>query len=425
MVVDAEAAANGGIGPRLPGKSQARKKRTKYICLQGFPAIGVRRGKPQSAQTTRGVGNRRVKEHLVAVNFIPSMADIVAEPDIDGEVGAHLVIVLNEHLRVLHARSVLRRDGGVPVVRETEQEVGITEAGGPAAGSCACIPTRRACRAIGARNGPLRRVPTVETHASGVDVTPICVVLTEEQKLSAKMKDVLAADHRHDIRRIEVTLFVVRVACRADPRIVRETADAGKLVGLAKLPADHRGIAFIQGGIGVVGDGPGVTHSGFIDHGRANIPHIRNLIGIFIRKSELATQRAGREVAEVGSRICLHPHGIRDPVVRRDVIIQTASVRSKRVGIRQACVPVVLKHAGGRVYSSRLDCSEGWVARSSRIVGLDGVSHRIDHAGGYRVHVRAGFAVFRCKRLSHRIGVAQRIVGNGLSRWVVKRSRNR
>src|SRR5271169_1945001 len=86
--------------------------------------------KPRGAQRVgRRVHDRGIKGGNVPGNFVPAVVNLVAKTKVEGQVGPHLEIVLNKHLRALEASAILRTNACVPTVDIAQQEVSIFKAG--------------------------------------------------------------------------------------------------------------------------------------------------------------------------------------------------------------------------------------------------------------------------------------------------------
>ena len=131
-----------------------------------------------------------------------------------------------------------------------------------------------------------------------------------------------ASDHRDHIGKVEDLLLLngVDIGSEAKATVPGNTGGR-KIVSLRKLPSKLRRKAMIQGLIHVVIELVGITHSGFIHHAGADVPHIGNLrviaVLVVIRAADRAYTHTGKKVGEVALGI-----GNDQPVARRDVVIQ-------------------------------------------------------------------------------------------------------
>src|SRR6185437_9154637 len=126
---------------------------------------------------------------------------------------------------------------------------------------------------------PLLRVLTGKLHGSGIGVAPCRRIIAVYEQFAAKVQDVLAADHRHNIRRIKYMLLVNRVALGLNPRIrigIGEL-DSRNRVCLGELPPKLRGVALAQCQVLKEVALPGVTQSRFVNSPWTDIPNIRHL----------------------------------------------------------------------------------------------------------------------------------------------------
>ena len=106
------------------------RKVIEGICLKGSAAIRMSAPIPHGAQRIScRVHYRRIEAVDIAMGFIQSMGDLVAQTEVQGQIRADLVIVLDEDLRRLQPRSVLGYDPCVPVLCQAQQEVCIIQAG--------------------------------------------------------------------------------------------------------------------------------------------------------------------------------------------------------------------------------------------------------------------------------------------------------
>ena len=163
------------------------------------------------------------------MDFGPAAANLVAEAEVDGQVGTQLVVILDEHLGALEPGTVLGRDAGVPVIGISEQEVRIVK-------TCAGIGAGDACGI----ERPVAGIGTVELEGSGIGVAPGGGVVLVDEELATEVQDMLAADHGDDVRGIEDVLLVDGIGAGVDPgvRVRADELNGGQAVGLGELPAE-------------------------------------------------------------------------------------------------------------------------------------------------------------------------------------------
>src|ERR1700759_2269299 len=80
--------------------------------------------KPVSAQSSsRGVDHSWVEAGHVVLDFVETMADLITQTEIQGEIGANLPIILDEHLWLLQTCAGFRGDRSVPLIGSAQQEI--------------------------------------------------------------------------------------------------------------------------------------------------------------------------------------------------------------------------------------------------------------------------------------------------------------
>src|SRR5437588_4929251 len=110
----------------LPGETHTRLESVVHIGLQGSPAINMRGSKPIASGGVGGwISDGVIEAGFIVMDFVPAVIDLIAQAQIEREVGAHLPVILNENLGRLEAGSVFGRDTGIPIVRIAEKKVGV------------------------------------------------------------------------------------------------------------------------------------------------------------------------------------------------------------------------------------------------------------------------------------------------------------
>src|SRR4051812_7517882 len=84
---------------------------------------------PISSEATIGGGDDfRIESRYVACHFIPTVVDLVAQAEVNGQIWTQFNVVLDKHLRTLQACAILWANFCVPMIDITQQEVGIFKA---------------------------------------------------------------------------------------------------------------------------------------------------------------------------------------------------------------------------------------------------------------------------------------------------------
>ena len=100
----------------------------------------------------------------------------------------------------------------------------------------------------------------------------------------------------------------------------------GKDVGLGKLPAQFCGKAQARAAVREEVQLIGIAHSGFVDGFAADVPDVGDLGIVVVDIPELAADGAGGDrVVAVFNFVALGI-GHRQPIVRRDVVVQSSKI---------------------------------------------------------------------------------------------------
>ena len=190
------------------------------------------------------------------------------------------------------------------------------------------------------------RVLTGEGELARVGVAPGCGIVLIDQKLSAEVKDVFAADHGHDVGRVPGEFLIDRVGSWRDPRkgiLPAGSDDPREIICLGELPTQLAGVAFIEGEVRKEVQLAGKTYSRFVDGAWADVPYVGDLCVVIVHVTGLTSDGAGEYGARVDYRsIALsirHSHAIS----RRDVVIQAAEVLPVWRGLHDAGEVVVFR----------------------------------------------------------------------------------
>ena len=258
------------------------------------------------------------------MNLVPAMVDLPAQTKVNRQVRTKFEIVLNENLRALQARSVLRTDIRRPLIDVAKQEIRILET------SSRNGTSRPVCaRATHGRIGrPLLRVLPRILHIARGFVAPGSGIVSIRQQFSAEVKNMFAADHGHDIGIVEEVFLVNRIGTWRQPRIGIGAGGlkSRKIIQLPKLPTQLSSISLAQRAIGEVVHLVRVADSELVHRGGADVPYVCDLGIIVVDVAVLATNRAVGNGTQ--SRVGIVPLGIRhcDAVLGGDIPIQPSEI---------------------------------------------------------------------------------------------------